>query len=1168
MLYPKMFRCSLLIITVSLVILAPNLCGVLAPKDGEPATDEGGRIAVRDGRSVQRLEESSYKKGAKVSDDVLQCGRNESCRNRCGSPANESESYLCFCDELCTSYQDCCMDFHELCRGRFDDKMYIASQLEKGDKDQLETETETLAFRFHFECKELAEFRGGSIWMKSTCAPSWSDLRMSKLCNNVHSGDTVARLPVQGNDGFTYRNLYCAQCNYAIVNVTYWIGVSACYSDPPPDASTNMASLASYLQTSCRTLVDEPRLREVSKPRFCLRNVDWCDYKYAPQIGADFVPLVFKCQNKYQGLVRGRNASGASEFYKNPFCALCNGIQSDRISCDVPALTRYSNSDYVHYYDFFSEADTVSAKLYEEVIPKFVVVTNLNIRNNSSVMILETGTNSLLPVDIHCGDTQVYDPYTGECRNTYCAANYALSDNQCVLKKPYEPDFHYNVTSPTTFFSSVEVTFSITVNIMWFVNNTDYIENPNALNPYNDTDFNFTEFHEKIKVRGFEIGQKNITLNLSEIIEFIGSLDPNEQNGTLDDAAKFWLSLLSFEINALQVNVGGHVFNIDSCDVEKFIYSIKGNLGALSTFLWSCPTGVKNVYNTDQIIINSTQNGDECNDMQLKQTNVSYECADWLLLSYHDSARSEQYTSVVVCESDPTALDPSCLRIQYEQSEYVFENDTVILNVNGMMYKVGEYEKSGDGRVFVCNDFDTVIETKYIVHLNFTTAQNIIAVVGVGISTTCLVATLFTYAMFEELRTLPGLNLMTLAVVLLINDWTFLFGLYATDNRTACRAVAVFLHFICLCQLFWVNVIAYDVYKTFGRKRLIAVNANQSHRKQYLRYALYAWGMPIIIVGMSVFFDFCDCTYLDVDYGVYGSCWISDPVAYAIFFGMPMFVANACNACLFIVTVCNLRRYHRKSAVISGNADTYNHFALCAKLATVMGFAWNIAFLASLLHNAILWYFFFFLYFPQGLFMFLSYTFNRRVYRMYQQKFTRKRFSSSSNSVVSPKIKSRPPSVGSQVSTTPRYPEHSTPQSCNEIDHSIEPEYINLSEPPKHTRASLHPARSVAYRQKTRSYTVSHISRQDNFDSLSLETDNSRSRLHLTSFRDGIRHLRTSSDVGAASVASSSPDLSYTSSLELRHFELGRTNDAFCTSDEYSSDEDDVFQPAFYITEC
>ena len=53
---------------------------------------------------------------------------------------------------------------------------------------------------------------------------------------------------------------------------------------------------------------------------------------------------------------------------------------------------------------------------------------------------------------------------------------------------------------------------------------------------------------------------------------------------------------------------------------------------------------------------------------------------------------------------------------------------------------------------------------------------------------------------------------------------TFLSGVNERTvvKRTVCTFVAILIHFLILASFFWTNVMAWDIYKTFGRKTIFS----------------------------------------------------------------------------------------------------------------------------------------------------------------------------------------------------------------------------------------------------------------------------------------------------------------------------------------------------------
>ena len=123
--------------------------------------------------------------------------------------------------------------------------------------------------------------------------------------------------------------------------------------------------------------------------------------------------------------------------------------------------------------------------------------------------------------------------------------------------------------------------------------------------------------------------------------------------------------------------------------------------------------------------------------------------------------------------------------------------------------------------------------------------ESYLSLVLTTISIVSILITLLTYSLFSELRNLPGLNLMALCITLLayqvlmimilvtcpqlfsgFNLFKVLFlstnNVKVISNRVACKVSAILIHFCVLSSFFWTSVMAWDIYKTFGRRNIFS----------------------------------------------------------------------------------------------------------------------------------------------------------------------------------------------------------------------------------------------------------------------------------------------------------------------------------------------------------
>ncbi len=121
---------------------------------------------------------------------------------------------------------------------------------------------------------------------------------------------------------------------------------------------------------------------------------------------------------------------------------------------------------------------------------------------------------------------------------------------------------------------------------------------------------------------------------------------------------------------------------------------------------------------------------------------------------------------------------------------------------------------------------------------------------ALAFSFTCLLLLLIIYCMLPELRTLPGLNLMSLSFAFLL--WqTYLVAFLSLYSRvgkllkTPCDRMFITTKFITYSILMNAAVNIYHLRKTFCGNTLVKADVNKW--KRFLKYSLFSWGIPVII---------------------------------------------------------------------------------------------------------------------------------------------------------------------------------------------------------------------------------------------------------------------------------------------------------------------------------
>ena len=349
--------------------------------------------------------------------------------------------------------------------------------------------------------------------------------------------------------------------------------------------------------------------------------------------------------------------------------------------------------------------------------------------------------------------------------------------------------------------------------------------------------------------------------------------------------------------------------------------------------------------------------------------------------------------SVAVCENRSVIEDTSCNIVHLNETEFVFcDNNTVLYNGSlpfiDPVLLPGEYESLPDGGLAVC---------LYINQQQWPTAliiESYLTLILMSISILAMVATITTYLIFPELRNLAGLAVMNLCLMTSGFQLCVMIGMSISVHTESvlCVATSIIVHYEGLASVFWTNVMAIDLYLTLGRWSAVP----RKPSKILPRYALYAYGLPLVIVSIAVAINFCECTgEFEVDYGKL-FCWINNPMANMVFFGLPLALAIIANVVLFIRTVAIIQSSSACQQTCSRRKRAFCQLKLYARMSTVMGFAWIFAFVSACFDpSSTAAIIFIFIYIilnaTGGLFIFVAFTCNRRVYNLYRDWWARRR---------------------------------------------------------------------------------------------------------------------------------------------------------------------------------
>ena len=252
-----------------------------------------------------------------------------------------------------------------------------------------------------------------------------------------------------------------------------------------------------------------------------------------------------------------------------------------------------------------------------------------------------------------------------------------------------------------------------------------------------------------------------------------------------------------------------------------------------------------------------------------------------------------------------------------------------------------------------------------------------------------LVALIVTYLLFKELRTLPGKNLLSLAVSLALTDLFWVFSSEFTDSETMCTALAIATHYFYMVYFTACSIIAYHSCLVFGRGIAVRPSEEEENRR-FMIYFLVTWFCPALFVGLFSILDHTGSFV--VDYGLVGevACFLGTKQAQFVTFITPIALSLFFNVSMFIHVAKRFFKNQRlNSQFLSSELQRKRDresVLICIKLSTLMGFSWLFLFIHLLSRPKTQVFLYLFVVFVglQGVFVGVAFVFNRKCLGLYR----------------------------------------------------------------------------------------------------------------------------------------------------------------------------------------
>ncbi|XP_019625082.1 PREDICTED: uncharacterized protein LOC109470559 [Branchiostoma belcheri] len=225
----------------------------------------------------------------------------------------------------------------------------------------------------------------------------------------------------------------------------------------------------------------------------------------------------------------------------------------------------------------------------------------------------------------------------------------------------------------------------------------------------------------------------------------------------------------------------------------------------------------------------------------------------------------------------------------------------------------------------------------------------------------------------KRLRPLDGKLKLQLVLSLVLAEVLFVMrGIVLPES--VCTAFAIVIHYLLLVAFFTMSAMAFDLYLHFSHSPSAA-------NEKPGRFFLYSWGVPTVVVGVTALLDFGSSVRVGYG-GIY--CWISNPMASVVAFGLPVaFVlfTNACFALRMLCTLCGCASGANDDALKGVTAKVW----FCVRMTVVSGLPWILGFVVPFVTSPALEYVFIILNASHGFLLTVVFILSDRALCKYEE---------------------------------------------------------------------------------------------------------------------------------------------------------------------------------------
>lgn len=318
-----------------------------------------------------------------------------------------------------------------------------------------------------------------------------------------------------------------------------------------------------------------------------------------------------------------------------------------------------------------------------------------------------------------------------------------------------------------------------------------------------------------------------------------------------------------------------------------------------------------------------------------------------------------------------------CAQIELALDEFAFISDESIrIKALNSILDFDKYQICPNGEIRMCID-DYVALQEVISSNKYDLPLEIFTFICICLSLICLFLTLIAHIIFPVLQSLAGKNIICLAISLILSQLSFLISNFA-NGTIFCQIIGALTHYFWMSYFCCMNVCSFHMYHVFTSRSTME-STRYKDRRMLLRYCIYSFGVPLVIVLINVAVGLI----LNDGYRtLYGrkNCFHSEMLPLVCSFIVPVLILCIINIIFFLMAACRITFTKNDTSTGCSSGSQYK-ISIYVKLFILTGVTWIFQIVDAFVEPSLFSFIATALNGCQGVYIFVSYVCTKRVFK-------------------------------------------------------------------------------------------------------------------------------------------------------------------------------------------